>query len=131
MFTHLRFADDIVLVSHDSKKLQTVLKKLNKENKAVGLEPKKFIVMFNEQINGEPEIKIDQIPLKIIIPYIYLGQLITTLPNKEKEIKRRISSGWQAFGRASRIFKSKMPTSLKRRVYNQCIIPTKTYGCET
>ena len=88
MFTHLRFADDIVLVSHDSKKLQTVLKKLNKENKAVGLEPKKFIVMFNEQINGEPEIKIDQIPLKIIIPYIYLGQLITTLPNKEKEKNR-------------------------------------------
>ena len=92
---------------------------------------KKTQVMFNEQIDGEPEVKIDQNPLKIVKSYIYLGQLITTLPNKEKEIKHRISSGWQAFGRASSIFKSKMPTSLKRRVYNHCIIPKITYGYDT
>ena len=117
-FTHLRFADDIVLVSHDLKELQTVLEELNREIKAVGLEMniKKTQVMFNEQIDREPEVKIDQIPLKIVSFYIYLGQLITTLPNKEKKIKRRISSGWQAFGRAISIFERKMPISLKFRV---------------
>ena len=88
-------------------------------------------VMFNELINDDPEIKIDQTPLKNVTSYTYLGQLITTLPNKEQEIKRRISLGWKAFGRASSIFKSKMPICLKRTVYNQCIIPTITYGCET
>ena len=49
-----------------------------------------------------------------------------------QEIKRRITLGWQAFGRASAIFKNKeIPTCLKRQVYNQCIIPTVTYGSET
>ena len=52
--------------------------------------------------------------------------------SKEQEIKRRITLGWQAFGRASAIFKNKeIPTCLKRQVYNQCIIPTVTYGSET
>ena len=133
MFTHLRFADDIVLASHDPNELQTMLKELNRESKKVGLEMNlsKTQVMFNELINDDPEIKIDQTPLKNVTSYTYLGQLITTLPNKEQEIKRRISLGWKAFGRASSIFKSKMPICLKRKVYNQCIIPTITYGCET
>ena len=109
-----------------------MLKELNKESKVVGVEMnlKKTQVMYNGQIDGKPEVKIDQTPLKIVNSYIYLGQLITTQPNKEKERRRRISSGWLAFRRASSIFKSKMPTSLKFRVYNQCIIPIITYGCE-
>ena len=65
--------------------------------------------------------------------YIYLGQRISMeTASKEQEIKRRITLGWQAFGRASAIFKNKeIPTYLKRQVYNQCIIPTVTYGSET
>ena len=52
--------------------------------------------------------------------------------SKEQEIKRRITLGWQAFGRASAIFNNKeIPTCLKRQVYNQCIIPKVTYGSET
>merc|ERR1711942_423048 len=27
--------------------------------------------------------------------------------------------------------KSKMPICLKRKIYNQCVIPAMTYGCET
>ncbi|XP_037804863.1 uncharacterized protein LOC119599190 [Penaeus monodon] len=51
---------------------------------------------------------------------------------KEQEIKRRITLGWQAFGKASAIFKNKeFPLVLKRQVYDQCITPTITYGSET
>ena len=40
--------------------------------------------------------------------------------------------GWQAFGRASLIFKNKdIPIIHKRQVYNQCILPTVNYGTET
>ena len=53
-------------------------------------------------------------------------------PSKEEEIKRRINLGWQAFGRASSTFKNqKIPLILKRKVYNQCILPIVTYGAET
>ena len=52
--------------------------------------------------------------------------------SKEDEINRRIGLGWQAFGRASWIFKNKdTAITLKRKVYNQIIIPTVTYGSET
>ena len=62
---------------------------------------------------------------------IHLGQITSMNSNKENEIKRRISLGWQAFGSASPIFKSKMPISLKKKVYKHCILPTITYGAET
>ena len=29
------------------------------------------------------------------------------------------------------VLKSKLPICLKRKVYNQCVIPAMTYGCET
>jgi hypothetical protein len=29
------------------------------------------------------------------------------------------------------ILKSKMPLCLKKKIYNQCVIPAMTYGCET
>ena len=52
--------------------------------------------------------------------------------SKELEITRKITLGWQAFGRASAIFKSKdFPLALKRKIYDQCITPTVTYGAET
>ena len=35
------------------------------------------------------------------------------------------------FGKNRDIFKSKMPICLKRKIYNQCVIPAMTYGCET
>ena len=43
---------------------------------------KKTQVMFNEQIDGKPEVKIDQTSLKIANSYIYLEQLITILDGK-------------------------------------------------
>ena len=65
--THQRFADDTVLASHDPKELHTMLKELNREGKTVEIEInlKKTQVMFNEQINGEMEVKIDQTRLHI------------------------------------------------------------------
>ena len=77
-------------------------------------------------------IKIENEKLNKVDHYIYLGQQISMNPSKEEEIKRRITLGWQAFGRASSTFKNKkIPLVLKRRVYNQCILPTVTYGAET
>ena len=79
------------------------------------------------------KITIDNNEIEEVDHYIYLGQRISMeTSSKEQEIKRRITLGWQAFGRASAIFKNKeIPTCLKRQVYNQCIIPTVTYGSET
>ena len=39
--------------------------------------------------------------------------------------------GWSAFGKQNKILKGKMPLCLKRKVFDQCILPVMTYGCET
>ena len=47
------------------------------------------------------------------------------------EINRRVKMGWSAFGKQNKILKGKMPLYLKRKVFDQCILPVMTYGCET
>ena len=50
----------------------------------------------------------------------------------DTEINRRINLGWRAFGKASWALKDKsIPITLKRKLYNQCILPTVSYGSET
>jgi len=45
-------------------------------------------------------------------------------------VKRRIRLGWAAFGKLKLIFKSKMNNSLKRKVFDSCVLPVLTYGAK-
>ena len=113
-----------------------MLHDLNQASLEVGLSMnlKKTKIMCNEFAEDveEPTI-IDSNQIEEVDHYIYLGQRISMdSASKEQEIKRRITLRWQAFGRASAIFKNKdIPIVLKRQVYDQCILPTVTYGSET
>lgn len=73
--------------------------------------------------------------LEQVQEYNYLGQMVSADPNHEKEIRRRIGLGWGAFGKHSQIMKSKIPLSLKRKVFNQCVhffaFDTITIFCST
>ena len=62
---------------------------------------------------------------------MYLGQQINMTHNHMDEVKRRTRAGWCAFGKLNDIMRSKMPTCLKRKVFNQCVLPAMTYGAET
>lgn len=63
--------------------------------------------------------------------YDYLGQVLSADSNHEKEIWRRISMGWRAFGKHSDVMNSRLPLSLKIKVYDQCVLPVMTCGAET
>lgn len=65
--------------------------------------------------------------------YIYLGHAVKLgKENQTVEIGRRIALTWSAFGKLQYIFKDlNMPISLKRKVYEACILPGSTYGLET
>ena len=59
-----------------------------------------------------------------------IQQLQTKLEkNHENEIKRCITIGWKIFCK-NRDMADTFPICLKCKVYNQCIIPDITYGCE-
>lgn len=129
---HLRFADDIVLISNNLQDLQIMISDLNNHSKNVGLtmNKSKTKTMSNTQIN--PHIQLEGEVVENIDSYIYLGQKITTKKdNFSDEITRRISLSWAAFGKLKETLTSDIPISLKRRLYNQCILPVLTYGSET
>ena len=130
--TDLRFADDIVLISEKGEELQQMIEELHRESRRVGLSMnmKKTKVMFNDHAQKQ-QINIMNQALEEVNEYVYLGQTISTAPGHEVEIKRRISLGWRAFGKQSDIMKSKIPLSLKKKVFNQLILPVLTYGSET
>ena len=133
--SHLRFADDIILFASDLEGIQKMLIDLNIESKKVGLSMnfQKTKVMCNKFVSHpEHAVELENKRIENVNSYTYLGQEISMESSKEQEIKRRISLTWQAFGKASSIFKNrKIPIVLKRRVYDQCVLPTLTYGAET
>ncbi|XP_042858876.1 uncharacterized protein LOC122244992 [Penaeus japonicus] len=132
---HLRFADDIIILAKNRQELNQMLHELNVESLKVRLSMnlEKTKINTNSHLNEDFKIEPDNNVIELVQNYIYLGQLISAnSTSTEQEIKRRITIGWQAFGRASTIFKNKdISLILKRQVYNQCILPTVTYGAET
>ncbi|WP_265430092.1 RNA-directed DNA polymerase, partial [Klebsiella pneumoniae] len=129
---HLRFADDIVLLSESPAEMQKMLEELQSESLAVGLKinMNKSKVMINKHAKSTV-FNLGSSVLEQVQEYNYLGQVVSADPNHEKEIRRRIGMGWGAFGRHSQILKSKLPLSLKRIVYHHCVLPVMTYGAET
>ena len=50
----------------------------------------------------------------------------------KEEIMMRVKAGWMNFGRYKDMLTDKnIPMSLRRRMFNQCILTTMTYGSET
>ena len=130
---HLRFADDIVIISRDTAELEEMLSDLNNESRKVGLKMNmsKTKVMFNMYADNK-EMKIGSETLEEVSKYTYLGQEIWPDGNQVQEIKRKTQAGWAAFSRYKDILTDKtMPNCLKRKLFNQCILPAITYGSET
>lgn len=130
--SHLRFADDIVLISSDPVELQEMINQLNEESNKLGMKMnmKKTKVMFNK-FSSEIEVQVNANKIEKVQQYVYLGQLVTMQSDKTDEIKRRIVAGWVAFNKNRDIMKSKIPMCLKRKVYNQCVLAAMTYGSQT
>ena len=78
------------------------------------------------------KIEIEGIEIEKVEHYKYLGQTIALEDRTANEVQLRIKAGWAVFGKYKEIFQNKeIPICLKRKIFNQCIIPTMTYGCQT
>ncbi|PIK48481.1 endonuclease-reverse transcriptase [Apostichopus japonicus] len=111
--------------------MESMLQDLDIASRKRGLKMKKTKVMADQSVKHKPIIS-NGTELEHVSEYIYLGQRFTlTERNQDNEIRRRIKAGWQAFGRYSHIMKGNLPLCLKRKVYDQCILPSMTYASET
>ncbi|CAH1224416.1 unnamed protein product [Diabrotica balteata] len=93
--SHLRFADDIVLISNNTEELIYMLKELKQESEKIGLKMNlnKTKVMTNQNIT----IDLDGSEIESVEEYIYLGHTIKLgKQNQTAEITRRIRMTWAA-----------------------------------
>ena len=64
--------------------------------------------------------------------YKYLGQTLKMKDCTHEEVMKRIKSGWSCFGRHKEILcDKKIPMTWRRKIFDQCVLPTMTYGAET
>ena len=130
--SHLRFADDVLLMANDLDKAQVMLQQLNEEACKVGLKINLTKTKIMTDLDDDKDIKIGDAAIEKVESYIYLGhKLKLGLDNQTAEIRRRTGLAWAAFGKLRLIFKSKMNNSLKRKVFDSCVLPVLTYGAET
>ena len=107
-----------------------MLKEISDESRRMGLKMNiaktKVMVVDNISLNVK-NVLIENVP-----GYVYLVQHYSLKENnQDKEIQRRIMTGWAAYAQHRNIFKSNIAICLKRQVYNSCVLPVMTYGAET
>lgn len=131
--SHLLFADDAVLISHDSRQIQHMVDELIVTLGSVGLTlnaSKTVAITTNPR--GR-EVTINGQSVRVVERCVYLGQEVSLDHNPFKsEIKRRIRAGRFAFTKYhSLLTNRKVPMPIKQRLFNGAILPALTYGCET
>ncbi len=86
-----RFADDIVLLRNTGEELEKMISDLQRESLKMGLKMnmKKTKIMYNKHLIGQ-QTMIGNEALELVEEYTYLGQMVSTNPAHEKEIRRRI-----------------------------------------
>ncbi|GBP16132.1 Putative uncharacterized transposon-derived protein F52C9.6 [Eumeta japonica] len=128
---HLRFADDLVLLSETVNEMQSMIESLQKASTKVGLEMNlmKTKIITNSRIRP---ITINDNPIEYVENYIYLGKRVSFEKNNNIiEIERRIQLTWNKYWSQKGIFKSNLPITLKAKVMNTCPLPSLTYGSQT
>nr|XP_034832243.1 uncharacterized protein LOC117989050 [Maniola hyperantus] len=129
--SHLRFADDIIIFSPTKDNLERMLNELDVESRKVGLimNAQKTKAMTN---GTKVPINIKNNTIEYVEEYIYLGQIISIKDLATKEIERRIGNAWKQFWSFKEILKNKeVKMTIKRKLFNTCILPVLTYGCQT
>lgn len=129
--SHLRFADDIILLSEDSSELETMLNTLQQASREAGLEINLSKTKLMTNCAQNP-ILLNNTPVEYVDSYVYLGKQISFKKNNnDSEVERRITMTWKKFWSIKEILKSQMPMKIKSKVMNSCLLPSLTYACQT
>lgn len=127
-----QYADDIAVMSGTAHGLQTLLSSYNETSKRLGLRinAKKTEVMC---IGPESDFFVDEIKLKNVERFKYLGSYMNRACNLKAEITARIQATSNAYySLKQRVFDNHdLSINTKISVYKQCLLPILLYGSET
>ena len=130
--SHLRFADDIVLVTSTPHEASEMLAELDIASHAVGLKmnTKKTKAMRNCFATSTP-ITVGATQLEDVDEYVYLGRLINSQNKLKPELARRRRAGWAAFSSIRTVIDSTKDVKLRAQLFDSTVLPALCYGAET
>ena len=130
--SNLRFADDVALTTEGVRDMEHQLITVNEESLKIGLKIHSRKTKFMTNIDSTDNIQINRTKIENVTNYKYSGQT-TAMENRTKqEVSIRIKARGSVLGKYREIFLDRhLPMSPERKVFNQCVLPTMTRGCQT
>ena len=103
------------------------LNTVNEESLKIGFKIHKGKTKFMTNVDTKDNIQINGTEKEKVTNYKYLRQTIAMENRTKQEVSIRIKAGWSVFGKYRETFLDKrLPMSLKRKVFNQCVLPAMT-----
>ena len=130
---NLDFADDISLLAHNNRDIQSKTEKLVRNAAKVGLHVNKdkTKTMRNNCQTADP-VKLGEQDIEDVTEFTYLGAKVTTDGNTEAEIKTRINKARGAFAALKNIWKTKMISKkTKIRIFKSNVLSVLLYAAES
>jgi len=122
--SHLRFAYDLILIINDLKEAQKMMSELSLASREAGLKINIGKTKFMKVPVANENLTVNNLNIEQVYSYKYLGHKIRLeRDNQTCEIGRRIGLTWAAFGRLSYILRVDIPMCLRKKVFDQCILP--------
>ena len=129
----LDFADDISLLAHSHRDIQSKTEKLVRNAAKVGLHVNKdkTKTMRNNCQTVDP-VKLGEQDIEDVTEFTYLGAKVTKDGNTEAEIKTRINKARGAFAALKNIWKTKMISKkTKIRIFKSNVLSVLLYAAES
>ena len=112
--------------------MQHQLNTVSEESLKIGFQIHKGKTKFMTKIDTTDNIQINGTEIEKVTNYKYLGQTTAKENRTKQEVPIKTKAGWSVFGKYREILLDRhLPMSLQRKVFNQCVFPAMTYGCQT
>ncbi|KAK6757103.1 hypothetical protein RB195_015120 [Necator americanus] len=129
---HLRFADDIVLITPSISQAERMLTEFAETCGCIGLELnlQKTMFMRNGWVSDAP-FTLNGTNISECTSYVYLGRELNMMNDLAPELGRRRRAAWGAYKSIEDVVKKTKNTRLRAHLFNTTVLPALTYASET
>ncbi|VDP25157.1 unnamed protein product [Heligmosomoides polygyrus] len=129
---HLRYADDIVVLTPSISQAERMLAYFDRVCGNVGLQLNltKTMFMRNEQVS-DSSFSLNGANISECSSYVYLGREVNMANDLAPELSRRKRPAWGAFKSVEEVAKKTKNVQLRAHLFDSTVLPALTYASET